>query len=36
MAYIAENPVLTSSEVFSDLPEHLQMQVEAVTLTRYG
>ena len=33
MNFISDNPVLTSSDVFHDLPEHLQLEVEAVSLT---
>ncbi|XP_053386756.1 uncharacterized protein LOC123563300 [Mercenaria mercenaria] len=33
MWYVGERPMLTNSEVFQDLPEHLQMEVEALTLT---
>lgn len=30
-SYISEHPELTSTEVFQDLPEHLQMEVETLT-----
>ncbi|KAL4239206.1 hypothetical protein ACF0H5_000023 [Mactra antiquata] len=32
-SYIGEHPVLTSCDVFQDLPEQLQLEVEALTLT---
>ncbi|KAH3863934.1 hypothetical protein DPMN_026942, partial [Dreissena polymorpha] len=34
MLYLSENPLLSTSEVFPDLPEHLQTEVEAVTLSK--
>ena len=33
MNFISDHPVLTSSEVFHELPEHLQLEVEAVSFT---